>query len=237
MIRFFCTVLNGAIAVDQIPFGTDNFAENPEPRVPCVLLLDVSTSMAGQPISELNQGLVAYKDETAADPVAAKRVEVAVVTFGNEVKTLIDFTTIGNFQPPVLEANGATPMGAAIHQAIEILAKRKQIYRANGISYYRPWIFMITDGGPTDEWKSAADEIRKGEGAKGFSFYAVGVGDANLEVLGQIGTRKPLQLKGLAFRELFVWLSGSQQRVSSSTQGEEVPLKNPTAPDGWATAG
>jgi len=223
--------------VDQIPFGTDNFAENPEPRVPCVLLLDVSSSMAGQRISELNQGLVAYKDETAADGLAAKRVDVAVVTFGSEVKTLVDFTTIGNFQPPALEANGATPMGTAIHQAIDMVAQRKKVYRSNGISYYRPWIFMITDGGPTDEWKAAADEVHKGESAKAFSFFAVGVEGANLEILGQIAARKPLQLKGLAFRDLFVWLSRSQQSVSRSTPGDDVPLKSPTAPDGWATVG
>ncbi len=44
--------------MDQIPFGTDNFAENPEPGVPCVLILDVSGSMMGKPISELNEGLM-----------------------------------------------------------------------------------------------------------------------------------------------------------------------------------
>ncbi|MGN6627624.1 MAG: hypothetical protein ACTHLN_13480, partial [Tepidisphaeraceae bacterium] len=46
---------------EQIPFGTNDFAENPEPRCPCVLLLDTSQSMFGQPIQELNEGLIAYK--------------------------------------------------------------------------------------------------------------------------------------------------------------------------------
>jgi uncharacterized protein with von Willebrand factor type A (vWA) domain len=40
--------------VTQKPFGTDDFALNPEPRCPCLLLLDVSGSMAGEPITELN---------------------------------------------------------------------------------------------------------------------------------------------------------------------------------------
>ena len=31
----------------QIAFGTQDFADNPEPRCPCLLLLDVSGSMTG----------------------------------------------------------------------------------------------------------------------------------------------------------------------------------------------
>jgi uncharacterized protein YegL len=221
--------------MDQIPFGTNDFAENPEPRVPCVLLLDVSGSMGGLPINELNEGLTVYKDELAADALAAKRVEVAVVTFGGIVQNVVDFTTAESFFPPNLTATGDTPMGAAVNQAIDMVHERKQIYRANGIAYYRPWIFLITDGAPTDEWKAAAQRVIEGETSKAFSFFAVGVEGANMEILQQMSKRAPLRLKGLRFRDLFQWLSNSQQSVSRSTPGEEVPLQNPTTPDGWAS--
>jgi Mg-chelatase subunit ChlD len=56
------------------------FAENPEPRCPCVLLLDTSGSMQGDPIKALNQGLQAFKDDLMRDPLASRRVELAVVT-------------------------------------------------------------------------------------------------------------------------------------------------------------
>lgn len=220
--------------MDQIPFGTNDFAENPEPRVPCVLLLDVSGSMGGQPIAELNEGLAIYKDELVADSLASKRVEVAVVTFGGIVQTACDFTTADSFYPPNLTATGDTPMGAAVNQAVDMVHERKQIYRANGIAYYRPWIFLITDGAPTDEWKSAAQRVLEGESSKAFSFFAVGVEGANMEILKQLSKREPLKLKGLRFRDLFQWLSNSQQSVSRSTPGDEVPLQNPTTPDGWA---
>ncbi|SFU25876.1 vWA domain-containing protein [Paraburkholderia aspalathi] len=216
----------------QVAFGTDNFAENPEQRCPCVLILDRSGSMAGEPIDQLNAGLTLFKDELAADSLAMKRVDTAIVTFGPPALEM-PFHTAPNFFPPTLTAQGDTPMGAAINLALDTLEARKAEYKANGISYYRPWVFLITDGGPTDAWQSAAARIREGEASKKFAFFAVGVQGANMDTLAQVSTaRQPLMLQGLRFRELFLWLSTSMAAVSRSTPGTEVPLAVPT---GWAS--
>ncbi len=216
---------------EQISFETNSFADNPEPRCPCVLLLDVSGSMSGRPLDELNAGLTVFKDELSADALAMKRVEVGIVTFG-PVKVETPFTSAMTFYPPNLQSQGDTPMGAAITQALNLVEDRKRDYRANGISYYRPWVFLITDGAPTDSWQNAAAAIREGEASKKFAFFAIGVKDADMDKLRQISVREPLSLEGLKFRELFSWLSSSLRSVSRSTPGTDVPLE---APKGWAS--
>jgi uncharacterized protein YegL len=88
---------------------------------------------------------------------------------------------------------------------------------------------MITDGGPTDEWQSAADLVKQGEASKSFVFFSVGVEGANFDALAKISTRTPIKLKGLNFRDLFLWLSQSMKSVSQSSPGDKVTLP----PVGW----
>src|SRR5207248_1255814 len=113
------------------------------------------------------EGLAVYKDELFADSLARKRVEIAIVTFGGLVQVAQAFTTAEYFTPPTLVATGETPMAAAVITALDLLRSRKDEYKTHGIGYYRPWIFLITDGAPTDmntpQWTDAVARVRDGE--------------------------------------------------------------------------
>jgi uncharacterized protein YegL len=219
---------------EQQPFDPGPFADNPSQRCPCLLLLDVSASMTGRPIAELNAGLVLLKDELSADPLASKRVQVGVVTFG-PVETVTDFVDAKHWDAPVLTPKGNTPMGAAIEQGLQMLESQKAVYKNNGIPHYRPWVILITDGGPTDSWENAARLVHEGEAKKKFKFFAVGVDQANFDILKQISVGEPIALKETRFRDLFAWLSSSLAAVSQSNPGDEVVLENPTGPKGWGS--
>jgi uncharacterized protein YegL len=212
-------------------FDAVEFAENPEPRCPCVLLLDTSGSMGGTPIQELNEGVKAFQESLQKDQLAMLRVEVCIINFG-PVNLAQDFINAGQFVAPEMTASGLTPMGEAINLALDKIDERKQTYKANGISYYRPWVFLISDGAPTDEWQAAAQRVQDAEKRKKVAFFAVGVGNAPMNTLAQITPRTPLKLQGLNFREMFVWLSTSLTSVSRSMPGEEVPIQSPA---GWAS--
>jgi uncharacterized protein YegL len=218
----------------QVPFADVSFVDNPEPRCPCVLLLDNSGSMSGAPIEQLNAGLKQFQKELAGDPLAAKRVEVAIISFG-PVRVQQDFVTADMFAAPQLRPEGGTPMGEAIMEALDLITLRKQQYQANGIAYYRPWIFLITDGAPTDDWVAAAKAVQAAEKSKALAFFPVGVDGADFNVLRQLSPRTPIRLRGLAFRELFQWLSNSLSSVSKSKVGDVLRLPPPdTTPKGWA---
>jgi uncharacterized protein YegL len=216
--------------VEQDPFTFTEFTENPEPRCACLLLLDTSGSMGGPPIRELNAGLQAFKEEISHDTLAMKRVEIAVVTFG-PVKVESDFQTIDSWQPPHLAASGDTPMGAAIVKGLEMLRQRKDQYRANAIEVFRPWVFLMTDGGPTDAWQQAAEMVKAGEESRGFAFFGVGVQDAKMDLLSKICVRTPVKMDGLKFKDMFAWLSSSLSAVSSSQPGTTVQIPSPK---GWS---
>ena len=208
---------------------TVEFAENPDPRCPCVLVVDTSGSMDGQPMDELNKGLMGFKKDLEQDPLAVKRAEIAIVTFNSEVTVVQDSVTVDNFTPPTLSAGGGTMMGVGLEKALDLIEARKAVYRTNGAAYYRPWLFLITDGEPTDDVSRAAQRIKEAEAKKKVACFAVGVEGANMSRLAEIVVRPPIKLNGLDFKSLFQWLSVSMANVAASQVGDQVALP----PVGW----
>lgn len=221
---------------DRIPNRIElEFAENPDPRCPCALVLDVSGSMAGQPINALSRGLKELRDELLADPLARNRVELSVVTFGTGATVAHDWTTPDEFEPPSLVAGGLTCLAEATATALQMLEERKETYRAAGISHYRPWLLMMTDGLPQGETEAkvrqASQMLRGAVSTQKVTVFPVAVGSqGDTEFLGAYCGTAAKKLEGLRFAELFEWLSASLAQVSHSNPGERLALPSP---DTW----
>ena len=215
-------------------FGGDA-PSNYEQKCLCVLCLDTSGSMGGLPISELNKGLQDFAIELQNDGVAKNRVEVCIITFDSGVECVQEPALIADMQMPQLKVKGLTKLVDGMRAAIAKTEERKRYYKAQGIPYYRPFIVLMTDGGPDpgQDVDGLSIEIKEGIDRKKFTLFAVGAGDAvNGAILAKIsGPLPPLKLNGLNYRAFFEWLSSSLSEVSRSGTGEEVKF----APvDAWS---
>lgn len=204
----------------------EDLVENPTARVPICLVLDVSGSMGGSPIQELNEGVQLFFEAIRSDDVAQYAAEICVVTFGESVTKVVDFMSIERQSVPVLSASGATPMGEGVRLALDLLEARKEDYKRAGVDYFQPWLVVMTDGEPTDDIAEAVIRIKSLVSGKKLTVFPIGIGSsANMAKLAALSpTRPPLRLQGLNFKEFFAWLSRSVSRVSQSTPGEAVEL-------------
>lgn len=197
---------------------------NPAPRCPVVLLLDVSGSMEGEPLKELNTGVQQFFRETSDDETASMSVEAEVITYGGEVKIAVPFSPIHEAVVPTLESNGCTPMGEALRLASKELSARRRLYKNQGIASYKPWVILMTDGMPNDDWRKAAEEMKSLGEQRKITYIGIGIGEqANFNTLREIlpAHPGPVKLKGLCFKEFFRWLTDSLKSVSASSVAEQ----------------
>lgn len=214
----------------------EELIENPTARIPICLVLDVSYSMSGEPIKELQKGVEMFFDAIMNDEIAQYSAEISIVTFGGRAEKKLDFFSIQRQEVPHLSVSGSTPMGEGVLMALDLLEIRKAEYQNAGIDYYQPWMVLMTDGNPTDDIDDAVRSTKLLVQEKKLTVFPIAIGNSvNLDTLGQFSPgRPPLKLKGLNFGEFFVWLSQSVSRVSQSTPGEKIELDTSTI-DKWAS--
>jgi len=219
---------------DMIP-GAE-LADNTNQRTPCVLLLDCSGSMANNGnISRLNEGIVKFGEDLRDDTIARRRVQVAIVRFGGtEATTASDWVDAASFKAPELTADGMTPMGMAVDLGLKMIEERKQLYKEYGIPYTRPWLFLLSDGEPTDiGWEESAKRCNEAETEKKVLVWPIGVQGANMKTLAAFkapdadGQQQIHSLEAVKFVELFQWLSASLSRTSQGTIGSRVEILIP----------
>lgn len=212
-------------------------AQNYEQKCLCVLVLDVSGSMRGKPMDELNKGLQDFYNEIADDVTTSQKLEVSLITFNHIVKTIQEPALVENFTMPTLTATGSTAMVNAVNEAIDKVEARKNWYKETGQTYYRPWIILMTDGEPDDDQDvdTLAARIKKETDGKHFQFLPIGVEGANMAILDKIkGNISPMKLQGTKFSSFFKWLSASMGTIVEAKEGEQVDISK--GADDWMTA-
>ncbi len=209
-----------------------------ERHVPAVILVDISGSMGGIPINELNQGLIEFGTALHEDSLALGRAEVCIISFNSSVQTEMSFRPAADYEAPVLSASGLTSMNEAIEAALDAIESRKAEYRAQGVSYYRPWLFLLTDGAPTDNEKehSARTRLQNAISNKKVVYMPMGIGEhADTGKLqsyypNDAQTRPVLKASAQNFKEAFVWLSQSLGVVSQSDPNVSDQVQLPPTP-------
>lgn len=219
----------------QDPLPITNFGER---HVAAVLLVDTSGSMSDDPIAELNQGLIDFGDALQNDSLALGRAEVCIISFNSSVQTEMSFRPASEYEAPSLTASGLTSMNAAIEAGLDALEARKAEYRANGVSYYRPWMFLLTDGAPTDTnmESSAKSRLQQAIQNKKVVYMPMGIGPhADVEKLqsyypDDAAARPVLKASASNFKEAFTWLSASIAEVSHSDPNNATEIQTPPTP-------
>lgn len=225
------TIPNELSSVWDVNITDQDMFDNPTTRVPVVLCLDVSSSMIMENrIEQLNKGVKAFFDSVRDDSIAKWAAEICIVVFNNEARQLIDFNYVDKqasaFEELNLIADGNTAMGAAVNLSLDLLEKRKALYRSSSIDYWQPWLVLMTDGQATDEIESAAARCSKlvKEGKLVLFPLAIGNG-ANMAQLKRFSPKRaPMRLNANKISEFFNWLSRSVRTTSQSTVGTEVSL-------------
>ena len=232
-------------------------AENYEQKCLCVLVLDISGSMneiiddsnvvdTGRQVfvdgktykvvqggisklDNLNEGLKSFYDEIYNDETTSQRLEIAIVTFNDQVQCIQSPSLITNMDMPTLLADGDTALVDAMNEAIDLVADRKSWYKSTNQTYYRPWIILMTDGEPNQgqDVSTLAARIKKDCNDKRYAFLPIGVDNANMAILQQLqGNIPAMKLKGTKFSSFFKWLSASMGTVVTAEEGQTVDLHN-----------
>lgn len=195
-------------------------------HIACVLLVDTSTSMSGAAIDELNEGLRAFGEALMSDAQASGAADVCVINFNTEVTVEVPFSPAADYVAPTLSAGGLTALNEAIITGLDAIEQQKATYRQLGVDYYKPWLFLLTDGSATDTEFDADAHQRLTEALanRKVNFFPMGIGaDADIQALKSYtanGNGAVLKAEKNHFKEAFVWLSSSMAVASTSVPGQ-----------------
>lgn len=203
-------------------------------RLPVYLLLDVSGSMQGDPIEAVRHGVRALVSELRGDPQALETAYLSVITFNSSARQVTPLTELMLFKEPQLSAGGATALGAALRLLSDCIRSEVRKSTETQKGDWRPLVFILTDGAPTDDWREAAAMLKTTKPANIIACAAGAYADTT--VLKEI-TECVLMMNTLSAGDLaqfFAWVSSSVKMSSKSLDAKPgANIELPPPPQGF----
>jgi uncharacterized protein YegL len=194
--------------------------ESYDRRLPVYILIDCSESMVGEAIEGANAGMRQLLLDLHSDPHALETVWISVITFAQTATQVLPLTEMIGTKAPKLKIQPGTGLGAALRLLQECISREVRTHSATTKGDWKPLVFLLTDGDPTDEWREAAKILKEPTktGGKKLNLIAIGCGeDANPLVLNEVADSVLMMGDSeLDFRTLFQWISSSLSVTSQN---------------------
>jgi uncharacterized protein YegL len=162
---------------------------------PFYFCLDVSQSMAGEPIAEVNAELPHIRKSVGQDPAVAEVIRFGIITFSDVARTVLPLADLALVESmPTLEIEGRTSYGAAFDHLRTVIEADYHTGRAEGERWYRPAVLFVSDGRPTDpdeRWRAAHHRLVDVAWRRHPNILAFGFGEAVPEILAAVAENKP----------------------------------------------
>lgn len=130
-------------------------------RLPVYLLLDTSGSMYGEPIEAVRNGVQVLVSTLRQDPYALETAYLSIITFDSSAKQVTPLTELSSFQEPSIDANGCTALGEALSLLANCVDREVTKTTADVKGDWKPLVFIMTDGVPTDDLTKGLNEFKK----------------------------------------------------------------------------
>lgn len=129
-------------------------------RLPVYLLIDVSGSMMGEPIEAVKTGMQTLVSTLRQDPYALETAYLSVITFDSSARQIAPLTELSAFQVPDISATGTTALGEALTLLANSIESEVGKTTAETKGDWKPLVFIMTDGVPTDDWQRGIDRLK-----------------------------------------------------------------------------
>jgi uncharacterized protein YegL len=201
-------------------------------RLPVYLLLDTSGSMSGEPIEAVKNGVQVMISSLRQNPQAIETAFISVITFDSSAQQVIPLTDLASFQMVDIKATGVTALGDALKLVSNKIDTEVAKTTTEQKGDWKPLVFIMTDGIPTDDWQAGLSEFKKRKTA--FTVACAAGSGADTAILKQI-TENVVSLDtadSSSIAKFFLWVTASigvsSTRVEDS--GKEVQGLNELPP-------